>query len=200
MLEMFFNATCQPGNPRIANVAKGSAFVQMYAVYEFTVRGAVRAGISTVKVHGIPISVARLELLGLLLDAELNSARDCGKEKVWLRRIDLMVRTASPDPITTPDNTFPHNGTQFRISQLEVIWNLFGVTSPTVPAQKFNVFIGEMVDKRNGIAHGQFTAEEVGRNHSKAEVLTKISDCRTLCHYLLTELESRCAIAGNVSR
>jgi hypothetical protein len=110
------------------------------------------------------------------------------------------ARTASPDLVATPDDRFPHNGTQFRKSQLDVIWNLFGIASGLLPAPPIEFFIHEMVENRNAIAHGRSTAEDVGRNHSKAGILDKIADCRSLCFHIVSELETKCSAAANLGR
>jgi hypothetical protein len=81
----------------LAATAKGLAFVQVYAAYEFTVRGVVEAAIDSINVHGHRMREMAPCLMTLYLDNELKSLRDSGRTKVWDARLALFER---PFPMT----------------------------------------------------------------------------------------------------
>ncbi len=69
--------------------AKGFAFVQLYAAYEFTVRGVVQAAIKLDNAHGHKMKEMAPSLLALYLDSELSALKDCGTRKVWDARLRI---------------------------------------------------------------------------------------------------------------
>lgn len=180
--------------------AKGLAFVQMYGVYEFTVRESVRASILDIKTKGLAFSVVRLELLGLLLDAEYKSAYMAGQKKSWSNRIEMLRKTGSADAVNTNDDTFPADGSHFRRQQLEVIWALFGIAGPVVPDPRLYPLINELVEHRNAIAHGRSTPEAVGGRYSDVDVIERIAQCHRLCEHVIGQLEQHCATPANLLR
>src|SRR5687768_16363252 len=98
--------------------AKGLLFVQRYEIYELTVNGIVRTAINEMKGKPTPISTIRLELLGLALHPELTAVADCGRERMWSLRMELFRRVNSPDILNISDNTFPNDGSHYRVQQL----------------------------------------------------------------------------------
>ena len=120
--EMFLAAACRPGFPQNASAAKGLAFVELYATYEYAVRTAVRAAIDEIKTHGNAINRMIPELLSLLLDAQITSVADSGRDRLWPRRIELFVKSCSSDPVDVSENAFPFDGSHFRLKQLRTIW------------------------------------------------------------------------------
>jgi MAE_28990/MAE_18760-like HEPN len=180
--------------------AKGLLFVQLYAVYEYTVTSMVRAAVTQLKTQGISPKDARIELLSLLLNGELQSLSEPLNTAKWRSRLDFLRKINSSDPCTTPDTVFPNEGSHYRKEQIEMIWEIFGVTASVVPNGRATGLILELVDNRNMVAHGGRTPEEVGRAVSKASAFEKIALTKKLCDYLTTTLQYHCAHAPNLAR
>ena len=83
---------------------------------------------------------------------------------------------------------FPKDGSQFRMSQLETLWSLFGLPAPVLPVGRLIGRVGEMIDNRNRIAHGEDTAEDVGRRYTIAEIRDRVDDTEALCSHLNTAI------------
>ncbi len=180
--------------------AKGLMFVELYAVYEFTVVGIVRAAICAIKAKPTPISTIRLELLGMALHNEITAVSTCGPARTWKNRMELFLRTNSTDPLDVADDLFPGDGSHFRVQQLRTIWALFGISAEVVPEIRLLGRIEELVEMRNAVAHGRRTAVEVGRTFSIHDIQTRIADTRTICLYLNATMQAHVADPANLQR
>jgi HEPN superfamily protein len=168
---------------------KGLTFVQLYAVYEQTVVGAVQAAIRALNMTRIPLRELRHELLGIALDANCRSLADCGPNRTWDVRVALMGKTRSEDPVEAPEEMFPADGTHYRFGQLQTLWTLFGIPSLPVPEMRLIGRIEELVELRNGISHGRLRAEEVGSTVSVTDLRSRHGDIREICRHLIATLE-----------
>ena len=174
-----------------AVLLKGLAFVQMYSIYEFTVRGSVQATLSSLRASAAPAAKIRHEALSLVLDSSLSSAAQAGPARLWECRIDLLGRARSPDSATEfPDSLFPADGSHYRIRQLHTIWRVFGIGAPVVPDARLQGRIEEMVENRNAVAHGRRTADDVGRRYSLADIKDRMRDLGQICEHVLATLET----------
>lgn len=180
--------------------AKGIIFVQLYAVYEYTVLGVVRCAIAEMKAQSLLINRIRLELLGFALHPELQSATDVKEKDKWKKFLALFLKTESTDVLAVSDDVFPTDGSHFRQSQLELIWALFGITALVVPDPRCYPLFEELNENRNSVAHGRRTAEDVGSGYSKADVFKKLEQTQSLCSYLVTTMQNHCSDPANLSR
>jgi hypothetical protein len=196
---MFFRAAGRTRQRRALNTAKGLVFVQMYAVYEYTMKGAVRAVINLIKSHGTPVNRIRWTLLALALHPKVTAVIDSG-HKEWDKKLGLFQTIDSAVAPVVPDSTFPDDGTHYRATQLRTIWRLFGITKPVVPHGRLHPLIDELVSNRNAIAHGQRTAEDVGRGYSPTDIASKISRTRRLCVHIAQTLQGHCSKPQNYRR
>jgi MAE_28990/MAE_18760-like HEPN len=187
-------------NPHSAIASKGIVFVQLYALYEYTVTGIVLAGLTELQSHGLQIRDLRAELLCIVLDREIKSASTAAADKRWLKRSELFSRIDSPGDIPILADHFPKDGSHFRADQLRTIWMLFGLACPVVPDPRCLGRIEEMVEHRNAIAHGRERADVIGRRYSDAEITLRINDAQELCLHLIASMQAHCAVAANVRR
>jgi hypothetical protein len=88
------------------------------------------------------------------------------------------------------DTAFPSDGSHFRARQIQTIWDIFGLTGPIVPDNKFIGRIDELVENRNAIAHGRRTSEDVGSGYSFDDMGKRVDDIEKISIHLLTEMEN----------
>jgi hypothetical protein len=209
-IETFFNAVHPPAPP-VAGVsptappgsqtARGLVFVALYGVWEYAVSSAVDAAVEEIRRQGLPLSSLRLDLLGFLLHWDYDAVSKCGRETMWERRISLLQKTVSVDPFAAASLPFPNDGSHYRAAQLQTIWGIFGITTVgIVPDIRLQGRIGEMVDHRNDIAHGNVTAASVGCRYSEAQIRQIIAAVQELCLHVVTTLETHCSTAANLAR
>jgi hypothetical protein len=176
--------TATGGDPA-SRSGKGLVFVQNYAVYEYVVVQAVRAMITEANSRALTHATARTELLALALNPEFGAVIGGALRKTWESRAMLLRRARSTDTVEIHDGLFPKDGSQFRMPQLQTLWSLFGLPPPVLPVGRLIGRVGEMVDNRNRIAHGEEPAEDVGRRYTIAEIRDRIDDTEALCSHLV---------------
>jgi hypothetical protein len=176
-----------------AAMAKGVMFVQVYAIYEYTVKSVTRTAIDAVNAHKHQIRDISPALLAIVLDAELNSLRKCSEKTVWEKRLHLFQRAFSSDQIVLNGSVIPHDGSHFRYTQLEMIFKVFGINRLAVRRKAHIGRIMEVVDHRNLIAHGTEPAESIGRRYTRQEIFAVISQMRSVCLLLISVFDSYCA-------
>ena len=187
--------------PHAETAAKGLMFVQLYAIYEFTVCGVVRAAWQEINRRGATLSSIRLEMLGVALDAELTAALECGVGRTWEKRMALFRRVSSTDNATFRDDLFPADGSHYRVKQLQTIWDLLGIPGHPLPRMPLIGLIDlELVEHRNAIAHGRKTAEEVGRSYSISDIHQKIDHTQDVCMHIIATTQTHCSNPANLLR
>jgi hypothetical protein len=173
--------------------AKGLMFVQVYAAYEYTICRVVELAIDAIKAHNHKLRDLSPPLLALFLDPELRSLRDVGHKGVWERRIKLFERAFSAARLDiSADTEIPHDGSHFRYTQLEMIFQVFGITRLPVRRRRHIPRINEVVGHRNQIAHGSETAEDVGRRYSRSEISHIMKQMKSVCILQVDVFEAYC--------
>lgn len=192
-VESYFRAT-KTFKGDLANAAKGLAFVQMYAVYEFTVCSAVEAAIDSINSQKHKMRDITPSLLTLFLDADLKSLRDGGASQVWDRRIIAFERAFSNELANIPTTTNPPtDGSHYRHTHLQIIFRVFGINRLPARRQTHLLRIDEVVDSRNAIAHGRETPEDIGRRHTRADIQHAILQMKSVCTLLISVFQNHCA-------
>jgi hypothetical protein len=199
-VQMFFKAARSIKPKHELATAKGLMFVELYAMYEYTVVSAVREALLLMKSRSTPFNTIRWELLGLALHSEITGVIDAGREKAWEKKIELFRRAGCSDPLDVHDNAFPDDGSHFRVQQLRTIWAVFGIGKLKLPDGRLYPLIEELVSNRNAIAHGRSTSLEIGRRYSVRDVSAKISRTRRLCLYIARALDQHCSKPANLAR
>jgi len=198
MTKGFLERSCKPG--QYAATAKGLCFIQLYALWEFTLHESVKEALALLGTHGLQLRQIRRELAPLLLQRELQSLKDSGAKSLWEKAIEFSEKLSSGNPAVVSNGTFPSDGSHFRIGQVVTIWSIFGITSPPVPQPRFGTLIGEVVNHRNAIAHGRETPEHVGRRYTKAELTKKCLEMEACCSHVAATLELHCQIRANLEK
>jgi hypothetical protein len=176
--------------PESVTIFKGFCFVQMYAIYEYTVRSSVQATLSSLKSASVTMDKIRREVLCLVLDPSWGAAAQAGPSRVWGCRIDLLKEAQSNQPASNINDTlFPVDGSHYRVRQLYTIWRVLGINKPVVPQPRLLGRIDEMVENRNAIVHGRRTAEDVGRRYSRSDIKDRFDDLKLICQHVLGTLE-----------
>jgi hypothetical protein len=192
-LESFFVATSNFKGD-LAATAKGLAFVQLYATYEFTVKSVVQTAIDSINAHGHKMKDMKPSLMALYLDRELASLRDAGRRNIWNARLQLFERVFCDDVIALSNNAGPpSDGSHYRHTHLITIFNVFGIARLPARRRVHLYRIDEIVDHRNQIAHGNETAAEVGRRYTRSEVAHRISQMKSVCLLLVSVFDGFCA-------
>jgi len=192
-VEAFFRATrALRGDPAAA--ARGLVFVQVYGAYEFTVKEVIRVAIESINAHNHRIGDMSPSLITLFLDREFRSLRDAGRSSIWESRLAFVSKAFSNDVAVIPSTTKgPHDGSHYRYSQLELMFQVFGISRLPVRRRTHRFRINEVVRHRNEISHGNETPETAGRTYTSAEVRKMIRQMRSVCNLLVSVFDGFCS-------
>jgi RiboL-PSP-HEPN len=200
IVEQFFRAT-RGFRGDLDAAARGMAFVQIYAIYEYAVKSIVQTAIDAINAHKTKMKDVSPALLTLFLDPELSGVRDCGERNVWTKRLEIFSRAFSKDITNLPNSAGPpHDGSHFRHTQLIMIFNVFGISRLPVRRKRHLFRIDEVVNNRNQIAHGGETAEDIGRRYTRPDILHIMEQMKSVCFLLVSIFDSYCADASRHRR
>lgn len=189
----FLTATRNLPEPSLA-IAKGLVFVQIYAVYEFTVDNTVSNAIEAIKNKGHRLRDISPSLLSLFLDPELRSLRDISSSKQWDKRLQLFERAFSHQRLDlASDTNAPSDGSHYRYSHLSLIFKVFGIRRMPVRRKTHISRIAEVVSHRNSVAHGRDTALEIGRRYTTSEVQRVVKQMESVCNSFINGVELFCS-------
>lgn len=178
-------------SPREVATCRGLLFVQLYGIYEFSIKTSVQAVLSFIRRDALAPRNIRHNALTLALNSSFESLAKVGPWKTWEKRLSLVSDLESQMPLhTLVDTAFPSDGSQYRAHQLQTIWDIFGLSCPILPDNKHIGRVAELVENRNAVAHGRRTAEDVGSGFSLDDMKQRIDDIETISIYLLTEMEN----------
>ena len=182
--------TIRATSQRESAACRGLLFVQLYGVYEYSVKSGVQAILSFIRRDALaPIDIHH-QALTLALNARFDSMSSVGPWKTWEKRLELVADLESRLPIQSlVDTAFPADGSHFRARQLQTIWSIFGITGSMLPESRFIGRIDELVENRNAIAHGRRTADEIGSGYSIDDMGKRVEDIEKISIHLLTEME-----------
>ena len=191
-LEQYFRNS--PKKPeKIAQMAKGMVFVQVYAVYEYTAKSVIRLAITEIVNHGHRYADLQAGLLAIFLDPAVASLRDGKTKKPWESRLDLFEQCVSNDPITAVD-VVPTDGSHFKHTQIILILRALGVRRSFTRRKRHLYKIDEIVDHRHVIAHGGETAIDIGRRYSRGDILGIIRLMQKICLRLIAIVSEHCSL------
>lgn len=182
-------------NPRaitsrtFASSLKGMMYVSMYGALEYCVTQSVETYLNNLTATNVRPAHLEHVISVMALDSQLTAARDSGQNKKWPSRRAIFERLTEADPCAIPDNvfgTFLHN---IWPKTLEELFRCFGIDKPATSHPSEVGYLIEVVDKRNGIAHGRTTAEEAAEGLTTDDMQRRLDAVYSVCSYFLDTLE-----------
>lgn len=162
----------------ISREARGLAVVLLFAAYEDLLTSLTRTVLeAAIKLR---VSNRRLQpgLRAFALAGSAKSARNISEKKLYSITLPKLIEVAHRGgrSCTIDSNSFPHDGSFMKRSQIEVWCRLFLVPHPDRILYRTWTAIDSVVSERNGIAHGRKTPENVGRGYTESEIRRLIND------------------------
>ncbi|MFJ7019489.1 HEPN domain-containing protein [Streptomyces sp. NPDC101117] len=186
-----------PGAPSAASPidvsreARGLSIVLLYAAYEYLLKGISRALLESAMQLKLGNRRLKPEFQVFAIHAKLQALTDISAPQIWngsgMGVIDaLLDKTCSINP-----NVFPNDGSHMKTAQVVTLCKVYGLNPPASTLREAWGRIDTIVSERNGIAHGQRTPEEVGRNYSIGELRNLVDIWeRRWCEFL-ADVESK---------
>lgn len=153
--------------------AKGLAYVLLFANYERLLKQLTRSIL--IGAQSCRVSHKRLKpgIRSLVVWSSVQSLRD-KKEKVLHQRNGvrkfLEGLDAARGDYEINAGAFPNDGSFMKLSQLELWCEIFDLPTPATLMPTVTRELPAVVRNRNKIAHGESSAQEVGREYSSDQI------------------------------
>ena len=93
---------------------------------------------------------------------------------MWLKRVEMLAGLDNKASCAFNPLYLPVDGKTLRPQHLEVIWAVFGFTTPPVPDPISRLALIDLADTRNKVAHGEEDPSVVAGQRSATEMLKLI--------------------------
>ncbi|MBD2872396.1 MAE_28990/MAE_18760 family HEPN-like nuclease [Paenibacillus arenilitoris] len=175
--------------PSYVLAQRGLFFVYLYGVVEYTVKNTVSTCINEINNQSYKYIDLKPLLFSLILDGDFNALFQIGSDKKWEKRWKILSSISSEEIVNISNNLMPTDGKNIRYAQLQSIWKSFCIEKPILPRVDSGGILNEIVEKRNKIAHGEETPEEVGRRFSFDDLERRFEVISELCSYIIAVFE-----------
>ena len=173
------------------NTCKGMFFVVLYGALEYTLTSVVSATIQTINDRNINFDLLKPRLLSLSLDSKCEAIRN-GRNKRWLKQHELFTTFENPTAFEAETSIFPAERGNIKYKQIAFMWEVFGLSAPVLPENRYQGLFEPIAENRMKIAHGRFSPQEVGRQYSKNDIVTYHDNIKNYCSYVFTCFENYC--------
>ena len=169
-------------------VFKGTCFVILYGVLEYTITASVQKCLSIINQKKYDIIHLKPTLYSMVFNDECNAMMEA-RDKKWMKRYDLFSQINCSQVCHIEDNLFPAGSGNIKYQQIESIWKIFGISAPAVNEDKMKGRLSTLADNRNAIAHGRELASVIGGRYTISEIENIYNDISTYCSYITSVFE-----------
>lgn len=143
-------------------VMRGLFFVHLYAGLEY----AVNAGVENLlqQIAGTRPELQHYEqgLLTIVLEPQFMALRNVGEERRWAARLALIDKLFSSDKPKVGQGIFGLYLQNIWAKNLHELFRCLHIPDPVSPDPAYLPYLDEVTNKRNGVAHGRFSALGLG--------------------------------------
>lgn len=184
----------ESSNPQVADnhdvlILRGLYYVHLYAAFEYAVNQSVQSFLKAVTSCRVKTAHLVPPLFSLALDPELSSLSNIGEKKKWQRRLDVFDRQNSHDECVLNDLVFGDHLQNVWLISLTQVFHCLNIPNPVVPDPRFGLFINEIVEKRNAVAHGRESPADVGRGTRSPDLQKRLDAITTVVQHIFDSYE-----------
>jgi hypothetical protein len=183
-------------DPPEAKILRGLFYVHLYGALEFAVNQGVERFLQAVAALGVSPCHFHPRFFSVALDAQFNSIRGVGEDNRWTTRVNLIDLQLSLQSLPIKGETFHLYLQNVKVVKLETLFRCFDINEPVVPNPSFGLYIDELAERRNGVAHGRFSALGIGAARRSPELHTRFNAISASCHHFLDCLEQHHNVRG----
>lgn len=159
-----------PGGPDVSREARGLAVLLLYAAYEHLLVSLCRSVLEAAASLGVGNRRLQPGLKLFAAHGQLSSLAGSKPTQVWNGAgIKLVEAVDHPRQCTIVTSVFPRDGSHMRRKQVSTLCTVLGLGDPAPILREVWDKIDPVVRDRNKIAHGEATADEVGRQYTIGE-------------------------------
>lgn len=172
-------------DPVEVKILRGLFYVHLYAAFELAVNKSVQCFLQGANALNVAPLHFHPRFFSVALESEFSSIRNVGEEKRWSARVQLIDKQAATDVRPINGDIFGLYLQNVWVERLEVLFRCLNIEEPIVPDPTFRLYIDEMVEKRNGVAHGRFSAQGVGSVRRSNELMQRYNAVGATCSHVI---------------
>lgn len=168
-------------DPNEVKVLRGLFWVHLYAALEYAVSNGVQRFLQSVESLNVRPAHFNSGFFSVALEPNFAALRNVGEDKRWIKRLELLNGQASSTPTKINPDIFGLYLQNVWVEKMEVLFLCLEINQPIVPDASYKTYIDELVNQRNGVAHGRMSALAVGSARRSSELLIRYSAISAVC-------------------
>lgn len=157
----------QAVNEDLVKILKANGFLILYNLIEATIRNSIVAILNSIEIDMLPYRKLSDKLKRLWLRQEINEISEKGK---LMERVEIISKTILDDSLPTLERECVNISGNIDAQKIRDIAKQFGYDETKDGRQLVII-----KDKRNILAHGEYTFSDVGKDYTYNE-LVKLKD------------------------
>jgi len=169
-------------------IVRGTIYVILYGALEYTITHCVYRAIELINNEELELYKVKSTLWGLIFDPDCTRMESAGQNKKWENRYKLFEKLNKDTHVPhIMDSLFPSSNGNIKETQLERVWQTFGISSPMFEPEKLSVNqdLLSLASGRMAIAHGREEASTVGARVTNDEIKKLYDSISRYCSYLV---------------
>lgn len=165
----------------LAKMMKANGFLLLYNLIEATIRNSISAILNSISTDKLTFKLLSDNLKKLWINQEINKTKDISKFK---EKVSELSEKILNDKLLEFSNECVNISGNIDAQRIREIAKKFGYLEP-----KDGRGLQTIKDKRNQLAHGEFTFSDIGKNYTSNDLIDYKSEVVTFIENVLNNVE-----------
>lgn len=166
----------------LAKIMKANGFLLLYNLIEATIRNSISAILNSISTDKLTFKLLSDNLKKLWINQEINKTKDISKFK---EKVSELSEKILNDKLLEFSNECVNISGNIDAQRIREIAKKFGYLEP-----KNGRGLQTIKDKRNQLAHGEFTFSDIGKNYTSNDLIDYKSEVITFIENVLNNVET----------
>lgn len=166
----------------LAKIMKANGFLLLYNLIEATIRNSISAILNSISTDKLTFKLLSDNLKKLWINQEINKTKDISKFK---EKVSELSEKILNDKLLDFSNECVNISGNIDAQRIREIAKKFGYLEP-----KNGRGLQTIKDKRNQLAHGEFTFSDIGKNYTSNDLIDYKSEVITFIENVLNNVET----------
>lgn len=166
----------------LAKIMKANGFLLLYNLIEATIRNSISAILNSISTDKLTFKLLSDNLKKLWINQEINKTKDISKFK---EKVSELSEKILNDKLLEFSNECVNISGNIDAQRIREIAKKFGYLEP-----KDGRGLQTIKDKRNQLAHGEFTFSDIGKNYTSNDLIDYKSEVVTFIENVLNNVET----------
>jgi hypothetical protein len=172
------------------NTQKGLFIVLLYGAFEYSITRSITEMSALINIRKVRYEHIHNRLYPLALDPQLTSISMVGRENKWHRRIELFRKQFSSETAIIYEGAILPDMENIWAATIQKIFDIYGISSPSLYDPRVKQYIDEVVDKRNAVAHGRESAATIGQAYTGGMLQSLADEINRQAQFIFSAFEN----------